>query len=67
MNGYCRLEGLTSSTLSFSICFMREVAWRALALWARKRRTKSSRSAMRSLAFALSFCSCCFASVDASM
>ena len=67
MNGYWRLEGLTSSGLNFSIIFMREVAWRAFALCARKRRTKSSRSAMRSLARALAFCCCVLASVDASM
>ena len=67
MNGYWRLEGFTSSGRSFSIIFMREVAWRAFALCARKRRTKSSRSAMRSLARAFLFSCCCRARVVASM
>jgi hypothetical protein len=67
MNGYWRLEGFTSSTFSFSIIFWREVAWRAFALCARKRRTKSSRSEMRSFALALAFSCCCLARVEASM
>ena len=67
MNGYWREEGFTSSTFSFSICFWREVAWRALDLLAEKRDTKSCSSAMRSLALVFAFSTCWRACVEASM
>jgi len=53
MNWYWRLEGLTSSTLIFSIRRWREVACFAFDALAEKRRTKACRSAIRSLALAL--------------
>ncbi len=58
MNGFWRDDGLTSSTLIFSICLAREVAWRAFDLLAEKRRTKSCSSATFSLALALAACCC---------
>ena len=56
-----------SSTLIFSICFWREVAWRALDLLAEKRRTKSCSSAMRSRVLALAADTSARAWVEASM
>ena len=67
INGFWRDDGLNSSILIFSICFARLVAWRAFDLFAEKRRTKSCRSAMRSLAFWFAACWRSFACVDASM
>ena len=56
-----------SSTLIFSICLARLVAWRALDLLAEKRRTNSCSSATFSLALVLSLASCARAWVEASM
>ncbi len=67
MNGFWRDDGLMSSTLIFSICLAREVAWRALDLLAEKRRTKSCSSLMRSLARALAAIWRSRACIDASM
>ncbi len=67
MYGFWRDDGLTSSTLIFSICRARDVAWRAFDLLAEKRRTNSCSSAMRSFAFALALSTCARACVDAIM
>ena len=65
--GSWRLDGLTSASSIFSICRLREVAWRDFEAFAEKRLTNACKSAICAFFFALSENSCSRACVAAVM